>query len=151
MHRNRISGLHFGTGKFEAGLENVWNITKDGRKFRAPKAPYSTNGQPEITPCEEGAVWCTNTKKIPLNSIVELSITSFNTFAAGNFYHLFHIHGMEFYVMATGHGEYPLTLNSAFRCAESKSYLIWPQMISINPQFDLNLTFIWPWYDSILI
>jgi len=88
----------------------------DGRKFRAPKSPYSTNGQPEITPCDEGAVWCTNTRKIPLNSIVELSITSFNTFAGGNFYHLFHIHGMEFYVMATGHGEYPLTLNSAFRC-----------------------------------
>ena len=63
-------------------------------------------------------MWCTNTRKIPLGSIVELSITSFNTFNAGNFYHLFHIHGMEFYVMATGRGnstgDYPTTLNPAF-------------------------------------
>ena len=68
-------------------------------------------------------MWCTNTRKIPLGSIVELSITSFNTFNAGNFYHLFHIHGMEFYVMATGHGEYgdnPSTFNSAFRCVGGK-------------------------------
>ena len=113
-----------GTGHFETELESIRNITKDGRKFRAPKSPYSTNGQPEITPCDDSAVWCTNIRQIPLNSIVELSITSFNTFAAGNFYHLFHIHGMEFYVMATGHGEYPTTFNSAFRCAGGKYDLI---------------------------
>merc|ERR1712131_237612 len=33
-------------------------------------------------------------------------------------YHLFHIHGMEFYVMATGHGEFPTNFNPAFRCVE---------------------------------
>ena len=89
-------------------------------------------------------MWCTNTRKIPLNSIVELSITSFNTFAAGNFYHLFHIHGMEFYVMATGHGEYPLTLNSAFRCVEGEygrnmtsNDLDLP---SISTSYDLDMT-----------
>ena len=78
-----------------------------------------------MTPCDDSAVWCTNIRQIPLNSIVELSITSFNTFAAGNFYHLFHIHGMEFYVMATGHGEYPTTFNSAFRC--------------VGGEYDLNM------------
>ena len=100
--------------------QKIRNKTKDGKKFRAPKVPYSTNGQPEITPCEDDGVYCTNTRQIPLDSIVELSITSFNTFAAGNFYHLFHIHGMEFYVMATGHGEFPKTFNSAFRCTEGE-------------------------------
>ena len=47
---------------------------KDGRTFVLPKEPFSTNGQPEMTPCDESIVkqTCTHIKKIPLNSIVEL-------------------------------------------------------------------------------
>ena len=39
-------------------------------------------------------------RKIPLGSIVEVSMTAYNTFAAGNFYHPMHIHGFELYIMA---------------------------------------------------
>ena len=50
------------------------NKKKDGRSFVFPNEPFSTNGQPEITPCDESTViqTCTHIKKIPLNSIVEL-------------------------------------------------------------------------------
>ena len=49
-------------------------MRKDGRSFVFPKEPFSTNGQPEVTACDEGTVKqsCTHMKKIPLNSIVEL-------------------------------------------------------------------------------
>ena len=49
-------------------------IRKDGRSFVFPNEPFSTNGQPEITSCDEGTVEqsCTHIKKIPLYSIVEL-------------------------------------------------------------------------------
>ena len=38
--------------------------------------PFSTNGQAATTPCTDENVFCTNTVKVPLGTIVELSITS---------------------------------------------------------------------------
>ena len=122
-------------------------IRKDGISFVHPKEPFSTNGQPEMISCDEGTVnqTCTHIKKIPLYSIVELrpgfqligsisikatvqgekktlySLTSFNTEQDDYFYHFIHMHGMEFYVMATGRGDYPTTSNSAFKCLSGKT------------------------------
>ena len=71
----------------------------DGKKFVGPPEPLSTNGQAKLTSCDDNT-YCTHMRKIPLGSIVELSMTAYNTFAAGNFYHPMHIHGFELYIMA---------------------------------------------------
>ena len=110
-------------------MTDCLKIRKDGKSFVFPKEPFSTNGQPEITPCDEGTVgqYCTHIEKIPLNSTVELSLTSFNNEASQYFYHFLHMHGMEFYVMATGRGiatgreDYPTAPNPAFKCSSGKT------------------------------
>ena len=48
----------------------------NGKKFQNPVEPFSTNGQAATTPCTDENVFCTNTVKVPLGTIVELSITS---------------------------------------------------------------------------
>ena len=55
-------------------MTDCLKIRKDGKSFVFPNEPFSTNGQPEITPCDEGTVgqYCTHIEKIPLDSIVEL-------------------------------------------------------------------------------
>ena len=71
----------------------------DGKKFVGPPEPLSTNGQAKLTSCDDNT-YCTHMRKIPLGSIVEVSMTAYNTFAAGIFYHPMHIHGFELYIMA---------------------------------------------------
>ena len=56
----------------------------DGKKFIGPHEPLSTNGQAKFISCDDN-VHCTHTRQIPLGSIVEISMTAYNTFAAGNF------------------------------------------------------------------
>lgn len=100
----------------------------NGKNFVYPSVPYSTNGNPSTVSCDEledGEGRCTHNVPIPLGSIVEMTITSYNHRSLYNGYHPIHLHGNEMYVVGYGEGHvdpftnnmYPNGSNPAFRCS----------------------------------
>ena len=121
------------SSKFKQFHLNIHSSTGpkfDGFTFMYPLVPFSTTGAPVLKNCPNSCMepfspdcYCSHRLNIPLDSIVQITLTAYAESFAGMYYHPVHIHGNAFFVIAYGYGTHnntsatnPIVNNPTFIC-----------------------------------
>ena len=114
--------------QFHLNIQTSTSPSINGFRFTYPPVPFSTIGEQILPDCPSTCLqppdcFCTQRLNIPMESIVEITITAYAESVEERYYHPVHIHGNAFFVIAFGYGTHqnssaadPIVNNPAFIC-----------------------------------
>ena len=112
--------------QFHLNIHSSIGPSINGFGFTYPPVPFSTIGEQILEDCPSTSLskeFCTQRLNIPLESIVEITLTAYAESVGTRHYHPVHIHGNAFFVIAYGYGTHqnssaadPIVNNPTFSC-----------------------------------